>query len=215
MTLKLYDAQLSPFAARCRMQIYAKNLEAEFLEMPGAISPEDFAALTPMHKVPALDIDGEIIPESQIICEYLEARFPDRPLLPESIEERMRVSLIARIGDLYLMEPMGELFGQINPQGRNEEMCDCLYGEMEKALGWIDFYLDGTAYAVGETLSLADCALMPILFFADRISPMFGSQNAFQKTPNLAAYYEATQKDPVVARVMQELDEALAKMQGR
>lgn len=215
MILKLYNAQLSPYAARCRMQIYAKNLDVELLEMPGTIPPEEFAKLTPMHKVPALDADGKIIPESQIICEYLEGKFPEPPLLPVALEARVEMSLLCRLADLYVMTPMGHLFGQINPQARDECVCDQFCGDLEKGLGWLDAYLDGSAYAVGDTLTLADCALVPVLFFAERISPMFGYEDILARAPNIKAYYQAMQKDPIAARVIGELDSALNQMQGR
>ncbi|MBC7104002.1 MAG: glutathione S-transferase N-terminal domain-containing protein [Parvibaculum sp.] len=70
--MKMYNAQLSPYATRCRMAIYAKDLDVEFLDMPDPDLEQEFHRVAPMGKVPVL-IDGDVIvPESETICEYLE-----------------------------------------------------------------------------------------------------------------------------------------------
>jgi glutathione S-transferase len=67
--MKMYNSQLSPYAMRCRMTIYAKDLDVEFLEMPDPDLEQEFHRIAPMHKVPVL-IDGDVIvPESETICE--------------------------------------------------------------------------------------------------------------------------------------------------
>jgi len=214
MPMKLYNANLSPFAARCRIQIYAKGLEVEMANMPDAIDADAFARLTPMHKVPTLDHDGDILPESEVISEYLEDLGGAPALRPDEPKARARVRLLSRIGDLYLLVPLGDLFGQIDPQTRDQELVDRLLDELCKGLTWLDFYLDGSAYAVGDRLTLADCALMPILFFVEEVSPMWGRKDLLDDVAKVAAYYEATQADPAVARVHQELSEALRRMQN-
>jgi glutathione S-transferase len=214
MAYKLYGAALSPYSARCRMQMYAKGLEFEAVSVFDKLSPEEFANLTPLKKVPALDVDGLILPESQVIAEYLEDVETDVPLLPATAEERARVRLLARIGDLYLMMPLGKLFGQVNPQGRDPKLVQYMFGELDKAMGWLSHYVDGSKYAVGDKLSLADCALIPMLFFSSNITPLFGRECMLCETPVVHNYFTKTLDDPAVARVVQELEEAFAKMMG-
>ena len=67
--MKLYDIKSSPYAARCRIQIYAKNLYVDQVEMPIGL-PADYDAINPIAKVPALEVDGEIIPESSAISVF-------------------------------------------------------------------------------------------------------------------------------------------------
>ena len=74
--MKFYNAMLSPFAARCRMLIYAKGLEVEFSEAWGDFSKEQLSLINPMGKVPVLEDGDLVLPESETICEYLEDRFP-------------------------------------------------------------------------------------------------------------------------------------------
>jgi len=212
--MKLYNAQLSPFAARCRLSIYAKGLDVEMIDVgPGAVPPE-LDTLTPMHKVPLLVHGDVVVPESETICEYLEDLGAGTPLRPAGAPALARMRLLARIGDLYIMEPMGELFGQINPQGRDQALVDREMAELEKGIGWLEYYLDGSPFAVGDRLSLADCALVPMLFFFDQIGPMFGHASPLKTYPSAEAYYKGIREHPAAAKVVAELDAALRRMMG-
>jgi glutathione S-transferase len=66
--MKLYNADLSPYCARVRIQLKAKNLDAEIAD---ATKFEKFTDFNPIGKIPAMDVDGETLPESQVICDYL------------------------------------------------------------------------------------------------------------------------------------------------
>lgn len=212
--MKMYNSQLSPYAARCRLAIYAKDLEIEFLDMPDPALEEEFSRLAPMHKVPLL-IDGDtVVPESETICEYLEDRGLGVSLRPEEPAMAARMRVLARVGDLYVMEPMGELFGQINPAGRDAQLVDREMAELKKAMGWVEHYIGGPDFAVGDKLSLADCEMVPVLFFYDQIGPMFGYADPLGDYPRAKAYYKGVQKNPAAAKVVAELDTALRRMMG-
>ena len=51
--MKLYNVYGSPIAARCRIQIYAKELDVEIVEPPGGVSSPEYKAINPTGKVPA------------------------------------------------------------------------------------------------------------------------------------------------------------------
>lgn len=213
-SMKMYNAQLSPYAARCRLAIHAKELDVTMIDVePGAV-PSELDTLTPMHKVPLLVHGDVVVPESETICEYLEDLNLGAPLRPEGAAEIARMRLLARIGDLYIMEPMGNLFGQINPQGRDQALVDREMAELLKGIGWLEYYLDGSPFAVGDRLSLADCALVPMLFFFNRIGPMFGEATPLKTFPAADAYYKSVQRHPSAALVVAELDAALRRMMG-
>ena len=92
--MKLYNVYLSPFAARCRIQIYAKNLAVDLVEPPGGLQSASYKAIAPIGKVPFLDAEGFLLPESELICEYLEDRFPEpslRPAAPGVLDGARRV----------------------------------------------------------------------------------------------------------------------------
>ena len=75
--MRLYSSKLSPWGQRVWMQIRLKDLPIERLGAPGgSLKSPEFLAINPLGKVPAL-VDGELlVPESDVICEYLEDKFP-------------------------------------------------------------------------------------------------------------------------------------------
>ena len=78
--MKLYSLPLSPYAARVRGAIYAKNLAVEIVTPPAdwRTSP-DFRALNPLVRIPVLVLDnGTTLPESGVIVEYFEDAFRNR-----------------------------------------------------------------------------------------------------------------------------------------
>ena len=81
--MKLYSAELSPFAARPRVAIYAKTLPVEILAHPADLKSPEYLAINPMGKLPALVLDdGTVIPESDTIVEYLADAFRPRTCVP-------------------------------------------------------------------------------------------------------------------------------------
>lgn len=213
MGMKLYNSQLSPYSARVRLAIYAKGLDVEIVD--GFSTPElaaELERLNPMQKVPLL-VDGDtVIPESEVICEYFEDMKLGVSLRPDEPRACARVRLLSRIGDLYIMEPMTTLFGHINPKGRDQVLVGHTLGDLAKGMHWLSAYLDGSPYAVGDCLTLADCTLAPMLFFYEQIGPLFGMSESFGGLKDVAAYFKGIKQNEHAARVVDELDVALRRV---
>jgi glutathione S-transferase len=212
--VKLFNANLSPWASRCRIAIYAKGLDITLVDPPGGLGTPEYKKINPTGKVPALELDGKILPESAVICEYLEERFPTPPLLPKDLLERARARLLVRYQDTYAAPSMTVLFGQLNPQTRDGKIVETELGRLSNAFDYLESAIDPGPYAVGKSLTLADCALAPGFFFVARLLPMLGRPNPLEKHPKLAAWWAAAQKDPNVARVHDEQGKAMAARFG-
>ena len=113
--MKLYQTYASPFPTRVRLLIYAKGLDVEMIEPPGfhasVESKGDYLRINPIGRVPTLVLDdGRAIPESEVICEYLEDAFPEPSLRPADPLDRARMRLLSRICDFYVVMAMVPLF---------------------------------------------------------------------------------------------------------
>ncbi len=210
--MKLYDAGLSPYCARVRMQIKAKNLDAEIAD---ATTFDKFTDFNPIGKIPAMDIDGETLPESQVICDYLEEIHPEPSLRPDTPLARARMNLLSRIGDLYIITAFTPLFRNMNPKDRDQEAVDKGLADLDKGLGHLDRYLSGGTYAVGDKLTLADCTLMPFLFLVQKMVPAFGRTDPFKEFPKVKRYYDEIITLSPASEVHAEMDEGLKQMMAR
>ena len=208
--MKLYSNNLSPFATRVRMAIRAKGLDIEIAEPPGGLKSDDYLAINPLGRIPTLVLDdGTAIPESDTIVEYLEDVFPQHPLRPANNEDRARARLIARVAELYVIPHGLGLFGQMNPATRDAAAVERMLNGIEEGLTHLNVFLGDGPYAVRDTLSTADCALVPFVFFFGVFGQVFG-RNLVAKHQKLAAYAAFIRSNPVAASVLEELQQALA-----
>ena len=96
--MKLYSGDLSPYSARVRMQIYAKGITDIALERPATFGTPKFRQDHPIGRIPVLDIDGDMMPESEVIAEYLEEIYPQPSMLGATPRETAHIRTVARIG---------------------------------------------------------------------------------------------------------------------
>lgn len=215
--MKLYNAALSPFAARVRVQLYAKALDIPLLAAPGGAGSDEYKRINPTGKVPALVLDdGSVLPESLVIGEYLEDRFPEPSLRPAGAVARARMRLVTHFTDSYVEPPLHLLFPQVtDPAARDPkliaEKCAELATRYDQLAG---FLAPGGPYAMGSALTLADCVMFPVFFFATKLHPMLGDKDPTASRPALARWWEAAEKHPAVAKVNAELGKALAEQLG-
>jgi glutathione S-transferase len=100
-TVKLYDAGPCPFCARARIALQFKEIAYEAIEVDLRDRPTWIYDLNVTGRVPVLDDGGYILPESAVIMEYLDERYPDRPLLPADARDRAAARLLVhRFDDL-------------------------------------------------------------------------------------------------------------------
>jgi len=104
--LTLVDAPRCPYCARVRILLAEKGVPYEPLVIDLDDRPAWVYEKNATGRVPVLE-DGELVlPESAVILEYLEERFPEPPLLPADAAARALVRLrIFRfddaLGDAY------------------------------------------------------------------------------------------------------------------
>ena len=80
--ITLYDADRCPYCARVRIVFAEKSVPYETVVIDLADRPAWLYEKNPLGKVPVLEEDGLCIPESAVIMELLEERFPEPSLLP-------------------------------------------------------------------------------------------------------------------------------------
>lgn len=92
--LELYHHGSSACAAKVRFALAEKRLEwtGHYVDiLRGEQFRPEYLAINPKAVVPVLVHDGNVIPESTVICEYLEEAFPEPRLFPREPLERARV----------------------------------------------------------------------------------------------------------------------------
>jgi glutathione S-transferase len=207
--MKLYSGDLSPFSARVRMQIYAKGITDIVIERPATFGLPAFRKDNPIGRIPVLDIDGDLMPESEVIAEFLEEIYPEPRMLGATPRETAEIRTLARIGDIYLMNNMFMLAGQTYAQTRNEGVVDLLAGQVLRNVKALDRLIGKDGFACCGRLTMADCALVPALFLIENTLPAAGRENPVPDHANVAAYWAAIQTNEYAARTLAELHRGL------
>ena len=180
--------------------------------MGGGTKSAEYLKLNPPDKLPVLILDGESLPESEVICEYLEDAHPTPTLRPVHPQVRAKVRLLSRMGDLYIAPQLTKLFAMMNPKSRDASIVDQAFKDIKTALGQIAHFLEGHDYAVGNRLSLADCTLAPLFFFIDvLLAPTFGRPSPL--AGKMRTYYDGISKDAHVAKGPSEMQTILVERQ--
>jgi len=147
--ITLYDAGRCPFCARVRIALAEKGVEYETVEIDLQNRPEWLYEKNPIGKVPVLEEDTFVLPESEVIMEYLEERYPEPALLPADPAARARIRLVIQrfdvnLGDAYYAFRRRE-------DGAADRLAHCLR------------VMDGAVKAWPYEYGLADIAYVPWL----------------------------------------------------
>ena len=149
--LRLYDAPRCPYCARVRIVLAEKGVPYETVLVDLDDRPAWIVALNPpAGRVPVLEEGGWALPESAVVCEYLEERYLEPPLLPPDPGERAAARLLVHRFD-ELSRPYYAL--RRGRPGAAEEL--------DGALGWLDGLLERAPYLTGRAFGLADVAYLP------------------------------------------------------
>ncbi len=213
--MKLYTGDLSPYSAKVRMQIYAMELTDIEFELPTSFYLGKLAEISPIGRIPVLEVEDGIIPESEVIAEYLDDLHPTRSLAGTTPRERAEVRLISRIADIYLMNNIFMVLPQINRETRVDAVRDLLIGQVQRGMGALERHIGRSGFAVGERLTRADCTLVPALWLCQNTVPRLDVANPIEGTTHVAAYWEFIQGNELAAKVLDEMDKGMqARLDG-
>ena len=162
----LYHLPLSPYARKVRLVLAEKRLPAGLeLEKPWERRP-DYLELNPAGTVPTLVEDnGAVIPDSSVICEYLDEAYPDPalPLMGDTILERVEVRRLAAWFDgKFATEVTQNLLGEkyLRQQARrgvpDASRIRMGYTALRYHLDYLGWLAENREWLAGPNLSLAD-----------------------------------------------------------
>jgi glutathione S-transferase len=208
--MKLYGSIASPYVARVAMFADLKGIELAMEKAPGGMGSDEYKAINPTGKIPALQVGGpdgkQCIAESTVICEYLEAVHPEPAMLPLDPLGQAQTRMIAHMTDLYIAPHNTPL----NRMGQNRD--EALIAQQAELFAtgfhYIESYMGGGPFAVADVPTLGDCALATFVVML--------KQNIFEKFPEvidptagdgrLAEWWQAVQEHPGCRKSLDHYD---------
>jgi glutathione S-transferase len=214
----LYGVTVSPFVQRPLMAARAKGHEIEVRSIPGmALDSPEFKAISPMARIPVLELDdGTRICESGAIAAYFDEVLDGPSLRPADAVARARVRELESIATLeYATGLRPVMIHKVFGVPGGEAIVEASIVQAKRGADALDRLIGQGKFAVGDTLTLADCVLMPVLTLTTIIGDTTGVTGVLRDRPNLSAYYDRVAADPIAAQTVTQMTEGFAAMLAR
>jgi glutathione S-transferase len=182
--LTLYDAARCPYCARTRIALAEKGIEFEALEIDLNDRPQWIYEKNATGRVPVIEEDAWILPESSVIMEYLEERYPEPPLLPADPAGRA----LARVW-IFRHDDFTKPYYALR---RGEEDAAA---RLDAELAKLDAALERQPWLTGAEYGLADIAYVPWVL---RARDMLGV--SLDEFPAVRSWLDRLEERPAIAR---------------
>lgn len=207
--MKLYDCAVAPNPRRARMFIAEKGLDIPKVEIDilgGENLGEKFLAVNPRGLLPVLELDdGTRFDETMAICHYLEELYPEPPLLGTTPAERAQIECMQRKMEFDGMIATSEVFRN---QASNDKFCyrslpgvgdlPAIEGlihrgtrTLERFFYWLEKYLDGNHFIMGDRFTMVDITAVCAVDFAKWVDINIPRENT-----NSLRWYEEVSARP-------------------
>ena len=167
MSLTVIGGNVSPFVRKVRVFCAEKGIEYTLEPLNPFAAPESFREISPQKKIPVLRDGDRHLPDSSVICQYLERTHPKTPLYPEDpfaygralwIEEYMDSGFVPVAGaKCFFPLVMGPLMSGKEPD--ETEPLRVAAEELPRFFDYLEKELGDQEFFVGGRLTLADIAV--------------------------------------------------------
>jgi glutathione S-transferase len=215
--MRLYSGPLSLFTAKVRIALDEKGLTYEKVSVPWSLTQRyephhpDVVALNPKAQVPVLVDGGLVVYDSTLIFEYLEERYPDPPLYPQAVEERVRCRQLEAVADEILFPPIWSLIDggfYVVGEARDEGRLSAARALLATHYRFLEKEFTGRVWLC-ERFSVADIATLVMVRAAAGLgAPPIAEHCA------LNAWLARVLARPAVRREMDEMNRFLANLLG-
>ena len=194
MTIEVYWGSGSPFAWRVLLGLEVKQIPYESKRLSFSdkdLKSDQFLAINPRGKVPAIRDDSFALHESIAILRYLEDKQPEPPLFGESAAERGMIwcSIMECVN--YIEPNINGFAGPIFFGQLAEKRHEAIQARqtVEKELARINAAVAGRDYLVSNRLSAADISLYPFIQFVARAAAKENTDEVSGSLRNISAHY--------------------------
>lgn len=209
MTITLYDCATAPSPRRARMLLAEKgvahatvNVDLSKGEQLGAA----YRAINPLCTVPALQLeDGEVLTDNAAIAAYVEARFPEPPLLGGTPLDKAEIASWNWRAEFEGLMAIAEALRNSSPAMVNRalpgpvdyaqipELAQRGLARLQQFFNHLDARLAGRDCVAASGFSIADITAIVAVDFARVVRVKPGEQHA-----NLRRWREAMAQRPAL-----------------
>jgi len=182
MMMTLYDCATAPSPRRARLLLAAKGIAHETVQIDlraGEQLAEAFRKINPQCTVPALRTEeGDVLIDNAGIAAYLEARYPEKPMLGTTPQDKADIASWHWRAEFEGLMPIGEVMRNTSPAMVNRalpgpinypqiaQLAERGLARLERFFLTLNERLEGRTFVAADHLSLADITAVVAVDFA-------------------------------------------------
>lgn len=215
---KVHGVEISPFVRKVLLTLEYKGVDYEHITViPGSGGP-DFLKKSPLGKIPLFEDEYITVPDSSIICQYLDEKYPNPTIYPSSPASRARARWFEEFSDSKLIELLGgglffELLVAPRLMGRPTDWKKVAETKrvLPRYLGYLEKEVRPNDFLVDNTFSIADMSVAA-MFVNARYA---GYEVDKTLWPRLAAYLALVWDFPVFRQRLEKEKPMADSMTGK
>ncbi|AOP36046.1 glutathione S-transferase [Leptospira tipperaryensis] len=214
--IKLHGASLSNYVNKVKLGILEKGLEFEQIRIAPS-QEEKFLVISPMGKIPVLEVDGKFVFESGAILEFLDTLFPQEPrLIPNDPWEAARVREITAMIETYLDIPARRVYIS-SSRGREvqQTLLDEVHPILMKGVKALQRVVRFSPYIAGNSFTMADCSAFANLTVIDEELRKFYPDNhpldSFRGWKEYVEFMKTKEGPAIIEKEKERLRKILAR----
>ena len=211
--LTLCGFPISNYYSKVKLALLEKGVPFVEEAVPAMSTDEAVLADSPLGKVPFIRTSEGGLCESQAIMEYIEAAFPQPPLLPADAFAAAKVRELIIFIDLHLELVARELYLQAFFGGMVSESAKArVRKQLEKNIVGFKRLVKFSPYAAGDTFTQADCAAYPSLPLVGMATKsVYGEDMLLAADIDYKLYIKLIGERPSAQKVVADRKAAMAK----
>ena len=186
--LRLFSNPRSPHAAK--VHYFLEETAIPYVHEPVVLGTSDgrarLEAVNPFSKIPAIELDGFTLGESNAILRYLAARYGRHDFYPLNLEDRARVDLVMEFASQHVIPLFSTIAFNLNAHNYGMKGDEAVIADSRQKLVPVLERLErgtaGHSFLVGPAMTLADVTLLPFTARAEAMGVPLTSY------PGLAAW---------------------------
>nr|XP_009862082.1 glutathione S-transferase omega-1-like [Ciona intestinalis] len=190
--LRVYGMKFCPYVHRLKLVLAAKEVAHETININLKSKPKWYFAKNPQGKVPTIEIDGNVICESDITSEYVDAVYPGRKLTTtDALKATNEKMLLVYWGNKCVTN----FYKYCMAKPDDKEAKDAALATLKEGLEYLATFLkkNGSVFICGSQPGLTDYFLYTHLERINAIVPV-----DLKQIPKVKTYFDQMQEDKAV-----------------
>jgi glutathione S-transferase len=211
--IRLCGFHLSNYHNKVRLALLEKGIPFEEDSNCRPSQKDEWLARSPVGKVPILEVDGAALSESQVMLEYLEDAYPQKPLYPKGPLEKAKVRELITYIELHLELVARRVYGEAFFGGKvSDEVKQAVEKDLEKGVRGFAKLAKFSPFIAGAEFTAADCAAYVSLPLVSMAGKQIYGRDFLEGLPQVKPYLKMLGERPAFVKVSEDRKVAQAAL---